>query len=168
VPLILLFAATDALGARRLSRDHGLPGAVRRWQVRDTRDLDNLWIAALADPFGMRALNLTTRYWTAEERNTQLPALAGYILANRALWLTVAALLIGATLKLFRTERSGTSRWLRLPAFLRRKPRPAPAVVAASVQSRSPRQWPADSPASASTSSRRASTPRRWSSRRHS
>ena len=98
-----------------------------------TRDLDNLWFAALADPFGMRALNLTTRYWTAEERNTQLPEVAGYILANRALWLTVAALLIGATLKLFRTERAGTSRWLRLPSFLRRKPRPAPAAAAASV-----------------------------------
>lgn len=90
-----------------------------------TRDLDNLWIAALADPFGLRALGLATRYWTAEERNTRLPELAGYVLANRALWLALASVLIAATLKLFRTQRAGTSRWLRWPAWWRRKPAPA-------------------------------------------
>jgi len=75
-----------------------------------TRDLDNLWVAALADPFGARALNLTARYWTAEERNTLLPGLSGYILANRALWLSIAGVLMVATLRLFRTQRLGTGR----------------------------------------------------------
>jgi hypothetical protein len=112
-----------------------------------TRDLDNLWFAALADPFGARALNLTTRYWTAEERNTQLPALAGYILANRALWLAVASALIFATLKLFRTQRAGTSRWLRLPALRRSKAKDMPtAATALSLVRVPPPQasgWPA-------------------------
>ena len=73
-----------------------------------TRDLDNLWLVALADPFGIRALSITTRYWTAEDRNTRLPELGGYILANRALWLAVAAAVIAATLALFKAQRAGT------------------------------------------------------------
>src|SRR5690606_27650044 len=43
-------------------------------------DLDNIWIATLAEPLGIRALSRTIRYWSAEERNTGLPAIGGYIL----------------------------------------------------------------------------------------
>lgn len=50
---------------------------------------------ALVDPFGLGAYDQATRYWTAAERNTQLPAFAGYILWNRALWLGVAFALLG-------------------------------------------------------------------------
>ena len=78
-------------------------------------DLDNLWISTLLEPMGLRALSRTLRYWSAEERNTGLPAIAGYILANRALWTGVALLLFTATFALFKTERTGTSksRWSR-------------------------------------------------------
>ena len=75
-----------------------------------TRDLDSVWIATLIEPLGQRALGRTMRYWSAEERNTGLPAIAGYILANRALWISVALALFAATFALFRTERSGTGR----------------------------------------------------------
>ncbi|MFN5176979.1 ABC transporter permease, partial [Limnohabitans sp.] len=34
-------------------------------------------ITALTDPFGLSALALTTKYWTAAERNTLLPELSG-------------------------------------------------------------------------------------------
>lgn len=79
-----------------------------------TRDLDNLWVAALADPFGARALGLTTRYWSAEERNTLLPGFSGYILANRALWLSIASVLLVVTLRSFRTQRLGTGKgWFK-------------------------------------------------------
>ena len=63
----------------------------------------------------IRALSRTLRYWSADERNTGLPAIAGYILANRVLWTCVAALLFAATFALFKTERTGTSksRWAR-------------------------------------------------------
>ncbi|MDI1442621.1 M1 family aminopeptidase [Polyangium sp. 6x1] len=74
------------------------------------RDLDNVWAATLMDPLGTRALERTIRYWSAEERNTGLPAMKGYLLANRALWTAVAAALFAATFALFKTERSGTGR----------------------------------------------------------
>lgn len=71
-------------------------------------DLDNVWVATLSDPLGIRALSQTLRYWSAEQRNLQLPPLAGYLLANRALWLGMSGLLFAATFALFRTERSDT------------------------------------------------------------
>jgi len=75
-----------------------------------TKDLDSVWVATLVEPLGQRALARTMRYWSAEERNTGLPAIAGYILANRALWIALALALYAATFALFRTERSGTGR----------------------------------------------------------
>ncbi|MCF7749704.1 ABC transporter permease subunit [Bacillus subtilis subsp. subtilis] len=82
------------------------------------RDIDNTWIATLTEPLGMRALGRTIRYWASDQRNTQVPALAGYLLANRALWLGVAVAMFAATFALFRTERtgSGRKRWGRTPA----------------------------------------------------
>ncbi|HGM5034693.1 TPA: ABC transporter permease subunit [Stenotrophomonas maltophilia] len=74
------------------------------------RDIDNTWIAVLSEPLGMRALSRTIRYWSTAERNSGIPELAGYLLANRALWLGVAAALFAATFALFRTERSGSGR----------------------------------------------------------
>ena len=41
-------------------------------------------LVALADPFGLGTLSVVTKYWTAAERNGQLPAIAGVMLANRA------------------------------------------------------------------------------------
>ena len=73
-------------------------------------DIDNVRIAALLDPLGMRAMAQAMRYWSAEERNTGLPALSRYLLENRVLWLAVTAVLFAATFTLFRTERSGTAR----------------------------------------------------------
>lgn len=73
-------------------------------------DIDNVWLAALSEPLGMRAMSRTIRYWSAEERNSNIPAFAGYLLANRALWLAVAIGLFAATFALFRTERAGTAK----------------------------------------------------------
>jgi len=74
------------------------------------RDVDNVWIGTLLEPMGLRAMSRTIRYWSVEERNNGLPALAGYILANRALWIAVAMGLFAATFTAFKTQRSGTSR----------------------------------------------------------
>ncbi|MFT4062978.1 MAG: M1 family aminopeptidase [Edaphocola sp.] len=54
------------------------------------QNLDNLKWAAIAEPFGMKALNYVTRYWTPEEQNTRLIPLTGVLLANRLLWLGIA------------------------------------------------------------------------------
>ena len=91
-------------------------------------DIDNVWIATLTEPLGMRALGRTVRYWAAEQSNTRLPEVAGYLLANRALWLGVAAVLFTATFALFRTERTGSGRrrWGRRQAVASADaPRPA-------------------------------------------
>ncbi|AWH48740.1 hypothetical protein C1925_06035 [Stenotrophomonas sp. SAU14A_NAIMI4_5] len=74
------------------------------------KDIDNVWIATLTEPLGMRALGRAVRYWATEQSNTQLPPVAGYLLANRALWLGVAAALFAATFALFRSERTGSGR----------------------------------------------------------
>ena len=103
------------------------------------RDLDNLWVAVLADPFGLRALSRATRYWSAEDRNTRLPELAGYIIANRALWIAVGLGLAAAAFRFFRTDRAGTGKawWRRgasAPAAASAARTPAAAAAAAPLR----------------------------------
>src|SRR3569623_955452 len=43
-------------------------------------------VGALWEPDGTAAFGLATRYWTASERNTLIPQLAGYIQWNKLLW----------------------------------------------------------------------------------
>lgn len=64
--------------------------------------------SALADPFGIGALNQATKYWTASERNTQLPPMAGLILYNRLIWLGVGAALFALAYSIFRFEAKGS------------------------------------------------------------
>ncbi|MCR6662563.1 MAG: ABC transporter permease subunit [Luteimonas sp.] len=83
------------------------------------RNLDNIWLATLIEPLGIRAFVWTTRYWTVEERNADLPEIARYIGANRALWIPLSLAMFAAAFALFRTERTGTARrrwWRRKPA----------------------------------------------------
>ena len=80
-------------------------------------------VAALADPFGRSALDITTRYWTAAERNTQLPPMTGLLLANRLIWFALALLLFAVTAWRFRFDsHRGLS--------LRRRPKTAAAPAA--------------------------------------
>ncbi|MFM2187590.1 MAG: hypothetical protein RIR43_2162, partial [Pseudomonadota bacterium] len=92
--LLILGAAFFALATVTRSMMWSYVGAVlllvmflvTRGLLRDPQ-FDN--IAALTDPFGISALNIATKYWTAAERNTLLPELTGVLLANRMLWLAV-------------------------------------------------------------------------------
>jgi hypothetical protein len=77
-----------------------------------TVNIDNEWIAVLSDPFGMRAFSRTTRYFSTAESNAILPAVSGYILANRLLWGAVGLVLFGLTLVLFKPQRAGTGKRL--------------------------------------------------------
>ncbi|MGK2856422.1 MAG: ABC transporter permease/M1 family aminopeptidase [Thermoanaerobaculia bacterium] len=65
-------------------------------------DLDNQSIAALADPFGMAAFELTTKYWTVFERNALTPGFGGAILVNRILWTIIGALTVLFTIRTFK------------------------------------------------------------------
>jgi ABC-type transport system involved in multi-copper enzyme maturation permease subunit len=78
------------------------------WSV-TSRMLGNLSdqrIAGLADPFGIQAFSLLTRYWTVAEKNTLAVPLAGVMLENRLIWLAVAAVVVIVTFVAFRF-RSG-------------------------------------------------------------
>jgi hypothetical protein len=77
-----------------------------------TSNIDNEWIAVLADPFGIRALARATRYFSTAESNAGLPAIAGYMLANRLVWAAVALALFSLTLALFKPQRAGTGKRL--------------------------------------------------------
>jgi len=86
---------------------------------------DPAWdtVSAWTDPFGMSALNQVTKYWTATERNTQLPPLDGLLLHNRLLWLGVGVALFAFAYALFRFEVRGS----RAQTSASRKGRPAKA-----------------------------------------
>jgi ABC-2 type transport system permease protein len=61
-------------------------------------------VTALFDPFGISALGYVTKYWTASERNTTLPAMTGVLLANRVLWSAIAIAVFGTAYRAFRFE----------------------------------------------------------------
>ena len=64
-------------------------------------------ITALIDPFGIGAFFLVSKYWTVAERNVLLPPLTGVLLANRLLWLAIAAVMFAGAYALFRFEERG-------------------------------------------------------------
>lgn len=61
---------------------------------------DQRTIAALTDPFGLRAYNDVTRYWTTFEKNNQVIAFEGLVVQNRLLWIGagIAILLLAGRL----------------------------------------------------------------------
>jgi ABC-type transport system involved in multi-copper enzyme maturation permease subunit len=65
-------------------------------------DLDNQTFASLADPFGLGAIFVATKYWTVFEKNTLTPELAGPILLNRLVWIAIGFLILWLTIKRFR------------------------------------------------------------------
>ncbi|MFM8741407.1 MAG: ABC transporter permease, partial [Cytophagales bacterium] len=57
-------------------------------------DLEQKEIAALVDPFGVRAFGFYTQYWTPGERNSLQIPFDGYILYNRLIWVGVGILVL--------------------------------------------------------------------------
>jgi ABC-2 type transport system permease protein len=85
------------------------------WQVAviTAGNLQHMTLGAMIDPFGFGAIELASRYWSIEDRNTRLPELSGLLLANRAIWVGVGAAMLFATLALFRPDREGLRLWRR-------------------------------------------------------
>jgi ABC-2 type transport system permease protein len=74
------------------------------------RDMQHDTFSALSDPFGLSALAIGTKYWTAADRNTLLPPLSGLLLANRVLWIAIGAALFALAWRIFRFEtRAGSA-----------------------------------------------------------
>jgi aminopeptidase N len=86
---------------------------VMRSLLRDTR-FDA--VTSLLDPYGQAAISVATRYWTAAERNSQLPELSGALLANRLLWSGVGLAVFALTAWRFRFAQSAGSAAARTPA----------------------------------------------------
>lgn len=73
-----------------------------------------MWgVAKLLDPFGLVAIAELSRSWTAAEKNTVLPALEGWLLANRFLWMAVAAGALALTHRRFRFAHHLPRGWRR-------------------------------------------------------
>ena len=51
---------------------------------------DSAGFASLLEPYGFIAFIEQSSYWTAEQRNTLMPALSGDLLINRMLWLAIS------------------------------------------------------------------------------
>ena len=79
------------------------------------RDLQHDTVAALSDPFGISALAITTKYWTAADRNTLLPPLSGLLLWNRLLWTGIAAVLFALAWRTFRFETTSKAKAAKAP-----------------------------------------------------
>ncbi len=92
------------------------------------RDPAHDTFSALSDPFGIGALTKATQYWTASDRNTQLPAIAGLILYNRLLWLGIALLFFVLAFFIFRFESKGSSE-KSAKSEEKHSARPAPLAV---------------------------------------
>ncbi|ACG77481.1 aminopeptidase N [Phenylobacterium zucineum HLK1] len=71
------------------------------------RDPSRIELAALAEPLGLAAFQAATRYFTAADANTTMPAVAGGLLWNRVIWLSVALAALAAAYPLFRFETKG-------------------------------------------------------------
>ncbi|HZX29133.1 MAG TPA: M1 family aminopeptidase [Telluria sp.] len=111
--LVLLAALTRSL----LAVYAGALAFLALWAGASFLGQGNAPAGALLDPFGVRVLAQSMRYFTGAERNTVLPQLSGALLANRLLWSVVAVGLLGATLALFKPVRPGTGRgWRKVRA----------------------------------------------------
>jgi ABC-type transport system involved in multi-copper enzyme maturation permease subunit len=65
-------------------------------------DLDNDFIAAVSDPFGLRTYAYAIRYWTPAEMNTVGAPFTAEILINRAIWSGIGAAILAFTVVRYR------------------------------------------------------------------
>ena len=99
-------------------------------------------LTALLDPFGDSTLDLVTKYWTAAERNSQLPPLRGILLENRLIWLGLATALFVLAYLVFRFEATDNSR-RRKSAASAKVAAPAAGLPLQGVQPVAGRSWQA-------------------------
>jgi ABC-2 type transport system permease protein len=72
---------------------------------------------AMADPFGLAAIDRITMYWTPFERNTHLIPFEGALILNRVFWLMVGIAILGLTYLRFSVEYSVRGGKSKLPPF---------------------------------------------------
>jgi ABC-2 type transport system permease protein len=148
--LLILGAALFALATATRSLMWTYVGAIgtvvglvvsRSWLRDQNRDT----ISALTEPFGLSALSITTKYWTAFERNTMVPPLSGLLLENRLLWIAIAVVFFAIAWVIFRFETHPRSRAAKKAAAVeveveveKQEPNRVAAIPAAAVGTSSP------------------------------
>ncbi|MDQ7960238.1 ABC transporter permease/M1 family aminopeptidase [Flavobacterium lindanitolerans] len=60
-----------------------------------TQDIDNRYVVALWEPFGMEAASYYTKYWTIAEQNENLLPFEGVIIYNRLIWMGISLVILG-------------------------------------------------------------------------
>ena len=90
------------------------------------QDVNDKRVAALLDPFGLRAAAIITQYWSIAEKNTRYLSLEDVLAINRAIWVGVGAAIFALAYAKFRFSHSAWES--RAP-----QPAPEPAVLAQPV-----------------------------------
>jgi ABC-2 type transport system permease protein len=85
------------------------------------------FLAAMADPSGIGAIQEVTRLWTEVEQNTRLLGFPAIILWNRIAWLAIATLISTLVLRRFRFAHLDGSAARRLGGLARPPERPDPS-----------------------------------------
>lgn len=75
-----------------------------------TAKIDNQTIAALIDPFGQKAFELSAKGWTSAEMNTQSIGFTYYMFINRVFWVLISTVLLLFSWKKFNFEFSFKSK----------------------------------------------------------
>lgn len=65
-------------------------------------DLTDKHTGALLDPFGLRAANVLTEYWSIADKNTRYVPLSGVLASNRAIWIAVGLAVFALAYSRFR------------------------------------------------------------------
>lgn len=70
-------------------------------------DLDKEWLAIMMDPYGNSTFSILTKYWTVNQKNSEILPLTGLFLYNRFIFLALSIVLIAITANKFSfTEKS--------------------------------------------------------------
>jgi ABC-2 type transport system permease protein len=73
-------------------------------------DIDNVQIAGLSDPFGIRAYSVDSRYYTTIEKNTLAPSFSGVLLLNRLLWLGIGMVVLLISYLSFKPQKNPSAK----------------------------------------------------------
>lgn len=66
-----------------------------------TQNVDNKFLVALFEPFGVDALKYYTKYWTVFEKNNNLLPFKGVLVYNRIFWFSFSLLILGFIYRYF-------------------------------------------------------------------
>ena len=91
------------------------------------QDIDDKKVAALLDPFGLRATSIITEYWSIAEKNARYVSLEGVLAGNRALWIAAGVAIFAFAYAKFRFAHGASEG--RAARQSTTEPMPAPAPV---------------------------------------